>query len=80
MGQTFAPRDDDAHDVRPEVNDGGDDRADLDDRGEGSDPGALDVVPQQLFDDTEMAGAGDRQELGDALDNAKDDGVQPVHG
>lgn len=80
VGQTLAPCDDDAHDVRPEIQNGGNDRTNLNDRGEGSDPGTLDVVPQQLLHDTQMSGAGNRQELGDALDYAEDDGVQPVHG
>ena len=78
VAQTPEPGGDDADDVGPEVDDGGDDRTDLDDGGEGGHAGGVDLVAEQLLDDVEVTGGGHREELGDALDDAEEDGVQPV--
>ena len=78
--QALEPGDDDAHDVAPEVDDGGQDRPDLDDGGEGGHALVVDRVAEELLDDVEVTRGGDGQELGDALNDAEDDGVQPVHG
>ena len=78
VAQSPEPGGDDADDVGPEVDDGGDDRTDLDDGGEGGHACGVDLVAEELLDDVEVAGGGHREELGDALDDAEEDGVQPV--
>ena len=60
----------------PEVEDRGEHGADLDDRRERGDVRGVDLEAEQLLDDGQMAGAGDRQELGEALDRAEQDGFQ----
>ena len=47
------------------------DRADLDDRGERRDAGVVDVEAEQLLGDRQVAGARDREELGQPLDDAE---------
>ena len=76
--QPLEPGGDDADDVGPEVDDGREDRTHLDDSGEGGHACGVDLVAEQLLDDVEVSGGGHREELGDALDNAEEDGVQPV--
>ena len=41
-------------------------------------PRGVDLVAEQLLDNVEVPGGGHREELGDALDDAEEDGVQPV--
>src|SRR5699024_3202057 len=69
---------DDAGDVVPEVDQHRGLGAQLDDRGEGG-PGLL-AGPQQLSRDAHVGTGGDRQELGEGLDQAQDDGADEGHG
>lgn len=80
VGQIFVLCDDDVYDVRLEIQNGGNDCINLNDCGEGSDFGILDVVFQQFFYDMQMFGVGNRQEFGDVFDYVEDDGVQLVYG
>ena len=65
-------------DVGPEVDQHGDDGAELDDGGERRDRLVVDVQVEQLLGDGEVAGAGDGQELGEALDPAQDRSLEVV--
>src|SRR5262249_15303010 len=58
---------DDTHDVLEEVDDGGEDRAHLDHRGEAGHRGVVELHAEYLLGDGQVAGGGDRQPLGHAL-------------
>ena len=73
--QAAAPGADEHHDVAPEVDDHGDDRADLDDRGERGDAGSSMGRPSIFSAMVRCPVRGDREELGEALDDAEDDGL-----
>src|SRR5262249_38830217 len=66
---------DDPPQVLGEVDDRRDDRADLDDRGERGRPRPLDVHVEQLLEDGQVTGRAHRQEFGEPLDDAQDDGL-----
>ena len=55
------------------------DRAHLDHRGEAGDPRVARVEAEELLGDREVAGARDREELGQPLDDAEDDCLEVVH-
>jgi hypothetical protein len=68
----------DVPDVLAEVDEDRDLGADLDDGGEG---GAGIAPAEQLGEDPQVRAAGDREELGEALQGAEDQGLQEVlHG
>ena len=68
----------DAPDVVAEVDEDRQLGADLDHRGEGR---ARVAPPEELGEDPQVRAAGDRQELGEPLDDAEDDGLKEVpHG
>src|SRR5262249_20887117 len=66
---------DDPPQVLGEVDDRRDDCADLDDRGERGRPRPLDVHVEQLLEDGQVTGRAHRQEFGEPLDDAQDDGL-----
>ena len=70
------PRHRDAPDVSSEVPDHRQLGADLRHRGEG---GARVVLPEELRVDREVGAARDRQELGQTLQDAQQDGFEPAH-
>ena len=65
-----------AQDVAPEVQEGGGDRAELDDRGVCRDCGVIDGQAEQLLGDGQVPGGGDGQELGETLDHTEHDRVE----
>jgi hypothetical protein len=67
-------------DVRAEVDDHRKDGAYLDDRGECGDAGIIDLQPEKSLRDGQMAGTRHREELGDAFDDAKQQGFDQIHG
>ena len=64
------------HRSRAEVQDDGGHRAELDDRRE---RGAGVLPADEGRDDAQVAAARDRQELGQPLDDAQDDGLEEIH-
>ena len=71
---------DDPGDVLAQEDHRGEHRAGLDDRGERGDVRVVDVVAEQLLHDGQVTGAGDREELGEALDRTQQhrfEDVQP---
>ena len=79
LHQAQGPGPDDVPDVLGEVDDHRGDRAHLDHRGVAGDRRVVDLEAEQLLRDGEVAGAGDRQELGEPLHHAQHDGVEVVH-
>ena len=72
----FGQVDGDPPDVAPEEDEHGELGADLDHRGERR----AGVAPaEDLGEDPQVRAAGDRQELGQSLDDAEDDGLEEVH-
>ena len=79
LDQAQRPGPDDPPDVLGEVDDHRGDGAHLDHRGVAGDRRVVDVQPEQLLGDRQVAGARDGQELGEPLDHAEHDGVAVVH-
>ena len=75
--QLAQPGDGDAPEVGAEVDQDRRHRPQLDHRGEA---GAGVVPAEQRRDDPQVAAGGDRQELGQPLDEAEDEGFEGVHG
>jgi hypothetical protein len=76
LDQAPPPRRHDAHDVLEEVDNDGGDRAHLDDRGVGRHALVVDGQAEHLFGDGQVAGARDRQELGEPLDDSEHECVE----
>jgi hypothetical protein len=75
-GQPAHPRADQADDVPPEVDEGRRDRAQLDDRRVCRDRLVRDIQPEELLRHREVPGRRHRQELGETLDDAEDEGLE----
>jgi hypothetical protein len=76
VAQAAGPGDRDAPQVVAEVEEDGREGAEL---GHGREGRAGIVPAEERRDDPEVAGAGDRQELGEALHDAEDDGFELAH-
>ena len=74
--QPTEPRLANLHNVREEVDQGGGDRAQLDDRGVGGHGGIVDLEAEHLLGDGQVARRGDREVLGQPFHDAEDDGVE----
>jgi hypothetical protein len=74
--QAAEPRPGDPLQVAPEVDDDGEHRPELDHGGEEG-PGVLPAG--EGWDDAQVTGARDRQELGQPLRDAEHDGLEPGH-
>jgi hypothetical protein len=77
--QPAQPGGTDPDDVAAQEDQRGKHRAHLDDRREGGDVGVVGRVAEHPLEDGQVAGAGDRQELGEPLDRAEEDGFPPIH-
>jgi hypothetical protein len=76
IAQAAQPGRDDPPQVLAEVQEDGGHRAELRDRGERR---ARVLPAEEGRDDPQVPGARDRQELGEALDDAEDDGLERIH-
>src|SRR6266487_1274327 len=81
LGTGQAPREaqDEADDVAAEVDDRRRDRPHLDDRRVRGDAHVVYLDAHQPLGDGQVAGRGDRQELGDPLDDAEEDRLPDLH-
>jgi hypothetical protein len=76
VGETAEPGPAEAHDVTEEVDEGGEDGAELDDGGVGRDRRVVHLESEEVLRDREVTGGGDGEVLGEALDDAEDDRIE----